>query len=69
MCIYCEVKEDKKAFKKDKIHRGELLLNDCDVDIYIEYDDYEYSLTAECWCGNIFSGIIKYCPMCGKKLL
>lgn len=72
MCKYCEVKKNTEAFGMyDKVVRGELLTNDCDIDMYIELKNERYFLTGESYdfLGISSKETIKYCPFCGRKLI
>lgn len=73
-CKYCDFKLQEKPFGKDKALRGEFLLDDCDVSIYLEKEDCgeygtEYSIVSDSYDSYDGEAEIKYCPMCGRKLV
>ena len=73
MCKYCDFKYREKPFCKKKILRGKLLLDDCDVCIYIEKVDcgkygIEFDLNSDSYDSYDGSTGIEYCPICGRKL-
>ncbi|HBF2467852.1 Uncharacterised protein [Clostridioides difficile] len=72
MCEYCEVKINTEPFSMyDTVVRGELLTNDSDIDMYIEFKDKKYFITGASYDYLSINSKkpIKYCPFCGQKLI
>ena len=61
-CKYCENGEITGSYEEFKQFSG----NDCYIDLYMDRDKItnEYSLVVD----HAVSCVIKYCPMCGRKL-
>jgi hypothetical protein len=67
MCKYCD-------FFKDgaDTFRGEAIIDDCDVETYLEKECFKgltaYYLTSNSYYSGEASEEIEYCPKCGRKL-
>ncbi len=68
MCKYCDFKD----IIDEDTSRGEPIIDDCDVETYLEKEYIKgiitYYLTSNSYYAGESSGEIEYCPKCGRKL-
>ncbi len=68
MCKYCDFKD---VIDEDT-SRGELIIDDCDVDTYLEKECFEGLTTYYLVSNSYYAGEpceeVNYCPKCGRKL-
>ncbi len=68
-CKYCsfETKED------EEYSRGKSLIDDCDIDTYLEKESIKgvttYYLVSKSYYAGEPSEKVDYCPKCGRKLI